>query len=150
MATAEETSNDQPRVPGVIEIRIRNIAQLFDPFDPLPLPERDLNPRADDYIVSWAREFPLDAAFRILIYIPGSEIRDIEEDRLASGLVNYFASQALAVQRELKELFRVGRRYLSIGLPVLLLCFLTSQLVRAALGPGAFAAALEESLIIVG
>jgi hypothetical protein len=52
--------------------------------------------------------------------------------------------------RDLRELFRNGRRYLSIGLPVLLICLTASQLVRAWLGVGPLARALEESLIILG
>ena len=45
---------------------------------------------------------------------------------------------------------RNGRRYLSIGLPVLVACLIASQLIRTALGTGPFARALEESFIIVG
>ena len=54
------------------------------------------------------------------------------------------------IDRDLKELFRTGRRYLSVGAPVLILCLFMSQLARSSLGSGPLARALEESFIIVG
>jgi hypothetical protein len=135
---------------GVIEIRIRECAQLFNSLDPSPFHERDLDPRAEAYIVSWAREYPADSALKIVVYLPEQEARAAEESGLDAGLRNYFGEEAAALRRELKELFRMGRAYLSIGLPILLLCFLASQLVRTSLDAGPIAGALEESLIILG
>jgi hypothetical protein len=136
--------------PQIIEISIRELSQLFDPFDPSPLPERDLNPRAEEFIVGWAGEFHRESLLNIVIYMPETEVRRVVDHDLAAGLKNYFAGQALTLDRELRELFRIGWRYLSIGLPILLICFLASQLVRTGLGPGPFAGALGESLIILG
>ena len=53
-------------------------------------------------------------------------------------------------QRDLNELFRVGRRYLSIGVPVLVLCLIGSQLARTRLGAGPVASAIAESLVLLG
>jgi hypothetical protein len=135
---------------GTIEVRIRELVQLFNSLDPSPFHERDLDDDAEAYIVGWARELPANAGLRIVVHLPEAEARKAEERGLATSLANYFDERADAQERDLRELFRNGRRYLSIGLTVLVACLTASQLVRAALGTGAVARALEESLIILG
>lgn len=135
---------------GVIEVRIRELAQLFNSLDPSPFHERDLDDDAEAYIVGWARELPAEAPLSIVVHLPEAEARKAEERGLKRSLANYFGERADMCDRDLRELFRNGRRYLSIGLPVLLVCLTTSQLLRAWLGVGAVARALEESLIILG
>jgi len=49
-----------PPAADAIEIRIEDIAQLFESLDPFPFREKDLNKEAEEFIVSWAREFPLN------------------------------------------------------------------------------------------
>lgn len=44
----------------VIELRVDEIAQLFHTLDPFPFRERDLDHEAEEFIVSWAREIPVD------------------------------------------------------------------------------------------
>ena len=58
---------------GVIEVRIHEIAQLFNSFDASPFHERDLDDDAEDYIVGWARELPSDVALHIVIDLPAEE-----------------------------------------------------------------------------
>ena len=41
---------------GTIELRVEELAQLFETLDPLPFRERDLDKDAEEFIVSWARE----------------------------------------------------------------------------------------------
>ena len=135
---------------GVIEIRIRELAQLFDSLDPSPFNERDLDSHAEDYIVSWARELPAEIPLRIVVYLPADKTRLAQEQGLASAFAHHFDYRRTVMQHELKELFRMGWRYLAVGVPVLFICFGASQLVRATLGPGAIARAMEESLIILG
>ena len=98
---------------GVIEVRIRELAQLFNSFDASPFHERDLDDDAENYIVSWARELPNDAALRIVVHLPQEEARKAKERGLATALANYFAERAAMLDLDLKELFRAGRRYLA-------------------------------------
>ena len=137
-------------VPGVIEVRIEELRQLFNSLDPSPFRKRDLDPDAEEHIVGWARELPDDAPLKIVFHLPGAEASKAEERGLRSALSNYFVERAGIADRELRELFRNGRRYLSIGVPLLVMCLVASQLARGALGSGPLARALEESLIIVG
>jgi hypothetical protein len=140
----------QAKKAGVIEVRIRELAQIFNSLDPSPFHERDLDDDAEEYIVGWARELPADAPLSIVVHLPEDEARKAEERGLKAALANYFAERASMQQRDLNELFRIGRRYLSIGVPVLVICLVASQLARARLGSGPIASAIAESLILVG
>jgi hypothetical protein len=135
---------------ALIEVRISTLAQLFNSLDPSPFHERDLDDDAEEYIVSGARELPMDAPFRVIVHLPQGEAAKAHELGLAAAFANYFAERAVMLDRDLKELFRNGWRYLSIGIPVLVLCLVASQLARAIFDGGALARAIEESLIIVG
>jgi hypothetical protein len=134
----------------LIEVRIHELAQLFNSLDPSPFHERDIDDDAEDYIVGWARELPTDVPLRIVVHLPQDEARKAEERGLATAFANYFGERASMLDRDLKELFRNGRRYLSIGVPVLVLCLVASQLVRSSFGADPISRAVEESLIIVG
>jgi hypothetical protein len=45
-----------PPEPGLIEIRVEKLAQLFHGLDPYPFREKDLDKDAEEFIVSWARD----------------------------------------------------------------------------------------------
>lgn len=141
---------NQPERDAVIEVRLSEVAQLFNSLDPSPFHERDLDQDAEEYIVGWARELRANAPLRIIVHLPEVEARKAEERRLSTALANYFAERALMQQRDLNELFRVGRRYLLIGVPVLVLCLIGSQLARTRLGTGPVASAIAESLVLLG
>jgi hypothetical protein len=145
----KETSRDHSQ-DGVIQIRVREVGQLFNSFDPSPFLEKDLDQEAEDYIVSWAREEPKQAPLTILVHVPKKEIPRPEAEELGQALNNYFAYRADMASRELKELFRYGRAALSIGIPVLFICLFFSQLIPRWLGAGPVSQLLEESLILLG
>ena len=65
----------------------------------------------------------------------------------SAALPNYFAERAAMQQRELNELFRVGRRYLRFGILVLGVCLFGSQMARAHLVTGPMENVIAESCI---
>jgi hypothetical protein len=82
--------------------------------------------------------------------MPPDEAKRAEERGLATALTNYFRVRADWFDRDRRELFRLGWRYLSIGMPVLVVCLLASQMVPRLIGTGPLADILRESLIILG
>jgi hypothetical protein len=132
-----------------IAIRARTIAQLFNSLDPSPYRERDIDEGVEEFVLGWVRELPLGAPFAIAVYLPVEEAGKPEAARIGEAFAHYFEDRAQMTERELRELFRIGRRSLAIGVVVLVACLVTSQLV-AALVRGVVARGLEESLIIVG
>lgn len=142
--TAENASE------GVIEVRIQALAQLFNSFDPSPFHERDLDDDAEQYIVGWARELPEDAKLRLVVYLPKEEAEKAEKRGLDAALSNYFFERAATVDRDLRELFRLGRRFLMISIPILVVCLMASQVARAAFDAGPLASVIAESLVLLG
>lgn len=135
---------------GVISVRVRELAQLFNSLDPSPFHERDLDTDAEEYIVGWARELPADVSLTLAVYLPEAEAAKARERGLSTALANYFAYRATTLDRDLRELFRIGFRHLRVGVPLLIGCLLASQLLPPVLPRPAIANLIEESLILVG
>ena len=135
---------------NLIEIRVNDIAQLFHTLDPFPFRERDLADEAEDYIVSWAREMPGNRPFKIVVHIPDNESQKSASRDFVEAFNRYFAGRAVVVQRDLNELFRIGRRSLLIGASILAACFLLAHLAGSYLTETAFKRLAEESFLILG
>ncbi|MEX1251020.1 MAG: hypothetical protein WEA77_07490 [Hyphomonas sp.] len=133
---------------ALIELRIENIALLFDPLDPFPTPTRDLSKSAEDFIVEWARELPRRGPIRLILHIPSSAQQDVSQLRAAFS--NHFRQRARGVKGDISELFGVGRTSLVIGLTTLIACVLGGQAAVMLLGAGSAARVLSEGLIIIG
>ena len=136
--------------PAVIELQVDKVGQLFDTLDPLPFRERDLDREAEDYIVSWARELPRHAAIRILVHIPAAEASGEHARVLGQAVNHYFMYRASVTSNDLKELFRIGRYSLLIGLAVLGICVASGSFMIRSHPGGPFGSFLNEGFIILG
>jgi hypothetical protein len=135
---------------NLIEIRVNDIAQLFHTLDPFPFRERDLAEEAEDYIVSWAREMPRNRPFKIVVHIPDNELQKGASRDLVEAFNRYFGGRAIVVERDLNELFRIGRRSLAIGASILVACFLLAHMSGSYLTEPAVRRLAEESFLILG
>jgi hypothetical protein len=133
-----------------IELRLDELSQLFDPFDPFPIPTRDLARSAEDFIVGWARELPRGQAFRIVVHLSQGEAHRAAAAGLADALRRHFTYRAERMRGDLHEMFRIGRQSLIIGLAVLGGCVFGGRLVSGAFGPGDVSSFFAEGLIILG
>lgn len=135
---------------ATIELRADRIANLFDPFDPFPIPSRDLSPTAEVFIVDWARELPREVALKIVVHLADAEECERGAPLIAEGIKRHFEQRADRVRGDLHELFSVGRLSLAIGVAVLGACLFIGQVARQMLGDGAVADFFAEGLIILG
>jgi len=135
---------------NLIEIRVNDIAQLFQTLDPFPFREKDLADEAEDYIVRWAREMPGNRPIKIVVHIPDTESQGKASSDLVEAFNRYFSGRAVVVQRDLNELFRVGRRSLAIGASILAVCLLLAHLAAGYLIETTFKKLVEESFLILG
>jgi hypothetical protein len=135
---------------GLIEVRIARIEALFESLDPSPFHERDLDPEAADYILGWALELPRDAPLVIRLHLPEDEAARAPTETVTPAIRAYFTYRAGIADRDRREVFRLGRRYLAIGLGVLALCLLSARAAPAILGAGPAAEILAEGLLILG
>jgi hypothetical protein len=133
-----------------ISIRTHTIGHLFNSFDPSPFREKDLDAGVEEFVTSWVRELPPGAPFRIVVHLPADEAARPEAAGIADAFAHYFRYRAAVGDHELRELFRVGRRSLGIGVAVLIACLVASQIAAAAIPNRVVARVIEESLIIVG
>jgi hypothetical protein len=122
-------------------LRVDNIAQLFRTLDPFPFRERNLDKEAEEFIVGWARELAADRTIKIIIHSPEAE---------AETFRRYFSHHARATQREIKELFRIGRRSLGIGVTILIVCLVSAHLASDYLVESPLRRLVEESFLILG
>jgi hypothetical protein len=135
---------------GEIALRLGRVEQLFDAIDPSPFVGKDLAPRAEAFILDWAREIPPDARLAIRVRLPPGEAARPEAAEIPAGLRAYFAGRAEAARAERRELFRTGRAALAVGLGTLTLCLIASQALTALIPWPTPARVAEESLIILG
>ncbi|MBI1204836.1 MAG: hypothetical protein GC182_20225 [Rhodopseudomonas sp.] len=131
-------------------VRAHSIAQLFSSFDPSPFREKDLDAAVEEFLTAWVRELPANAGFGIVIHLPPEEAARPDAARLGEAFAHYFTYRAEVSEHELRELFRVGRRFLGIGVLVLIACLTASQIAAATIPNKVIAGVVEESLIIVG
>jgi hypothetical protein len=131
-----------------IELRLRELAQLFNSLDPSPFVDRDLDPNAEEFIEGWAREHHQETEFELTLHLsvppPPDRAQGVEE-----AVRHYFAARAEVKRRQFRQLMRRGRISLFIGLVFLTGCLFLSELVSK-VGSGAAAGILRESLLIGG
>ena len=136
--------------PSAIEIQVDEIGQLFNTFDPTPFRDRDLDREAEEHIVTWARELPRHDPIAIVIHLPASEIASTHAKDLNQALSRYFNYRVEIATSDLKELFRVGRYSLFVGLLVLGACLTLVRTLRDTFPEGEIGRFLIEGLVILG
>ena len=132
-----------------IELRVDRLEALFDVFDPMPAPSRDLAPQAEDFIVGWARELPAETDLRIIVHTTAEEAKTATAAQTAPAFQRHFGYRAARVGGDIAELLRIGRVSLLIGLGVLAVCFVVGRLLAVTL-PADLARFGQESVLILG
>ena len=148
--TAARRSIGDPVPPAgeVIQIRLVELKQLFNAIDPAPFREKDLDPKAEEFIVGWARELPADVPLTLVVRLDRASVPD-EAGMLHDAVSQYFDMRSQVTGRRLRQLFRVGRTSLLIGLLFLALSFALGEVIESTL-EGRFGALLREGLLIGG
>lgn len=135
--------------PHRVEIRLRNLSQLFNSMDPSPFHEKDLDDDAEEFITSWVQEFPVASPVRLVVHLDSEPDLPDAKAMTEESIHHYFAYRARLARLELNRLLKQGRISLLIGLSFLALClFAVESIGQSALG--ADLRMLQESLTIVG
>lgn len=131
-----------------IKLKLHDMNQLFNSMDPSPFIEKDLDHDAEEFIMSWAQEFPPGAPVRLRIYLEQWPPEDPKE-LIREAVHNYFAHRAKLTELKFRRLMKQGRTSLFIGLVFLALCLIIIQAVLP-VAAGTWAGLLRESLTIAG
>ena len=137
-----------PSASHTIELNLHSLNQLFNSLDPSPFIEKDLDDDAEEFIVSWAQEFPPGAPVKLRIYLEQWPTEDPKE-LVREAVHNYFAHRAALTKLEFSRLMREGRTSLFIGLVFLAACLVIIQALLHG-EAGTWAGVLRESLTIAG
>jgi len=130
-----------------IQLKLRDIDQLFNSMDPSPFIEKDLDEKAEEFIVGWALEFPRGAPLKLCVQLekwPGDNAREI----VGEAVRNHFTHRAELTELEFRNLMRQGRTSLLIGLSCLATCLIVTHILPSQ--GSTWANVLRESLTIAG
>ena len=142
-------TNRAPPDIATVEVRVRDVRQLFNSLDATPFPETDLDADAEQFILDWAMEFNSDAPLRLRIHVDNPPPRVDVIRQTEAALRGYFEYRADVVRRRFRLLMTRGRLRLVIGISCLTASVLGAQLLTR-LGDSAILAILRESLLIGG
>ncbi|MFA7238360.1 MAG: hypothetical protein WC058_16005 [Phycisphaeraceae bacterium] len=134
---------------GRIGLKLQDVNQLFNSMDPAPFPEKDLDDDAENFIVSWAREFPRRLPLLLVVHLPQKFAAEDPTPMIAAAVQNFFRYKMRLARRELRQLLRTGQTSLFVGLTFLTLCLLGGELL-ARLYTGDWTLVLREGLTIAG
>jgi hypothetical protein len=134
----------------VIEVRVAELRQLFNEIDPSPFRERDLDPRAEEFIVDWSRDLPRDAPLALVVHLERAAGRQDEAVILREAIHEFFAQRVESSRRNLRQVFRRGRISLAIGLAFLASSIAIGDAIASYFQANRWAQILRESLLIGG
>jgi hypothetical protein len=132
-----------------IELSLRDVSQLFNTMDPSPFHERDLDHDAEEFIISWAREFALDDPVVLVVHLSVLPREQNPQSMIEQAVQHYFAYRVEINRLEFRHLMQDGRRSLLIGLTFLAVCLTASKFLMG-MGPGTLPTLGRESLAIAG
>jgi hypothetical protein len=130
----------------LIEVRLREVRQLFHHLDPAPFRETDLDPAAETYIEDAVREIGVGQPKRLVIHLPESERMTDDARTLPEAIANYFDYRARQARVELGRLLRRALANLVIGLLFLAACLALRRSLQATGSDEVVA----EGLLIIG
>jgi hypothetical protein len=139
-----------PQQCQVIEISVVELRQLFNAIDPSPFQERDLDPRAEEFIVAWATDLRMDQPWALVVHLDRPAGRTDEAAILRESIHEYFAQRVIASRRTLRELFRRGRISLVIAVAFLTACIAVGDAVAGYLRESRLSDVIREGFLIGG
>jgi hypothetical protein len=150
--TADQTyaGDEIPAATDVIEVHVSELTQIFNSLDPSPFHDKDLDDDADEFIVGWAKELPRQKPLALRVHLDKPAVTAEMARALSEAVHAFYSRRATLASQRLRELFRVGRTALVIGLAFLaVFLFVGNRIVKAFPGSGA-AEIIQESLVIGG
>jgi hypothetical protein len=112
--TIPESASSSPTTragENTIEVKLQEFEQLFNTIDPSPFHEKDLDHDLEEFIESWAKEYPLHEPLRLIVHLE-KRLPDADPQAIIERAVhNYFGYKTALNQREFTQLMREGRLF---------------------------------------
>jgi hypothetical protein len=130
-----------------LDLRVREVRQLFDLRDPAPFRERDLDPGVVDYLLEATEEIPRRAPIKVVVFVSDEREPSVSDDAVRASIRNYF-EHALAVEgMRIRAHLRQGRMAVIVGVTVLVACLLIANAISPSV---TWKRILREGLVIGG
>jgi len=149
MGNDRSVGDEIPANCEVIEVRVTELKQLFNPIDPSPPAEKDLEPRVEEYIVADVRSTKRELNLALQIFVGTPDLTE-EASAVGTAVRNFFTQRSVRARRRLNQLFSIGRTSLLIGVGFLAAAVTLASLVDRAIGTTPGGALLRETLVIGG
>lgn len=133
-----------------LELRLHELAQLFNSMDPTPFRNKKLDLEAESFIETWARGFRPAGVLHIKLHLQQMPPEGDPTALVTEVVHNHFTDKAALARRDLSELFWQGRISLLIGLAFLAACLVSVDALGQAAGTRPAFSIARESLMIVG
>ena len=88
---------------AVIEVHVGELKQLFDAIDPSPFRDRDLDPKAEAFIVGWAKDLPRDVSLALVVDLDREAGLPDEAAVLRDAIHEFFRHRAETERQRLRE-----------------------------------------------
>jgi hypothetical protein len=151
MAADQTYAGDEiPPDTDVIEVHVSELSQIFNSIDPSPFHDKDLDVDAEEFIVGWAKELPRDKPLALLVHLDKPSVAPEMAWELHEAVQSFFTRRSAVAKLRLRDLFRVGRASLAIGLVFLTICLVIGNSVAKAWADSRAAEIIRESLLIGG
>jgi hypothetical protein len=134
----------------LIEVRVSELRQIFNAIDPSPFRERDLDPRAEEFIIEWAKDLPTNAPWALVVHLERAAGRADEATVLREAIHAYFRDRSVASRRRLRALFHRGRISLAIALTFLAASIAVGDAVATYLEGSGLGDIVREGFLIGG
>ena len=135
---------------ALIEVHVGELKQIFNSLDPTPFRERDLDPKAEEFIAGWASELHGDAPLCLVVHVDRGDVSPAEVTMLREAVGEFFKQRALVTRRRLRQVLKVGRTNLVIGVAALAASIVLGDLAANVLAGNRFGGIFRESLLIGG
>jgi hypothetical protein len=131
-----------------LDIHVGELKQLYNEMDPAPFRDRDLDPKAEEFIVDWSREVRRNAPLALMVHLSMATPEEVTS--LRQAVREYFAQNASHARARLRRLLREGRWSLLIGLLFLGIAIVLGDLLIDLAGRWDYGEILGHSLLIGG
>ena len=123
---------------------------MFNEIDPSPFNDRDLDPKAEAFIVDWASGLPRRARLALRVHLHRAAGPHEEAKVLRDAIHEFFARRTTEARRRLRELFHRGRLSLLIAVAFLALALMVGDRVPDFFPDSRLALLVREGVLIVG
>ncbi len=141
--------NDVP----VIDLKISSPSEIYNPLDPDPDAEKDLNSSTVEYFLQAMEEVSSDERDRakIVLYLENSLYQNEGlRSSMEHAIPSYFKKRLSVEYHKYLQEQEKGRRYLIRGMIFLIACIVLSSIIITVFGSSDVVYAIGQSFVVIG